>query len=171
MNLREPARRLFWAAVRRTRLALGLMEIIGNGFIQWRDCRSGLFTEMQGDKWAAPALMAWPYRIMTYVRQRASEQVQGKVRDFWQSKDLCGCLLFYTWKARRKRRRRSGCWRGMHQSAFNYGFIPKSSINERCKWIDRFGWSGYKISLNRRWKSLRDILSFILWLLWLSYVL
>ena len=56
-----------------------------------------------------------------YIGQRESEQVWGKVQDFWQSKDLCSCLLFYTWKARREKRkegperpewRRSGWWRG-----------------------------------------------------------
>ena len=88
-----------------------------SAFIQWTDCRSSLFTEMSGDKWAAPPLMAWPCRIMTRVRQRDSEQVRGKVQDFWQSKDLRGCLLFYTWKVRRERRRRSGYCRGIHQSA------------------------------------------------------
>ena len=40
-------------------------------------------------------------------RWRASSR---KIQDF--------CLLFYTWNARGERRGGSGCWRGMHQSAW-----------------------------------------------------
>ena len=71
-----------------------------------------------GDKRAGPRLTVWPYKIMTSVRRRESEQVRVKEQDFRQSRDLHGCFLFYRWKARRERRRRSGCWRVMHQSAW-----------------------------------------------------
>ena len=63
--------------------------------------------------------------------EMASKFEKKYIFAFWQSKDLCGCFLFYTWKARRERRRRWGVLK-------NYRFLSKSSISQCCRWTDKF---------------------------------
>ena len=60
---------------------------------------------------------------MTYVRQRESEQVQGKVENFWQSQDLRGYMLFLHGRQEEKGEEEADVGERCIEVLENYGFI------------------------------------------------
>ena len=59
---------------------------------------------------------------MTFVRQRESEQVRGKVQDIWQSKDLHGYMITHG-RQEKKGERRVGKGQNEEEADAGGGFI------------------------------------------------